>query len=68
MQCFYNIFRIFSWIRQGYDFLEIELEAVVKRMYIPHVPHKGEKMERKKKKKIGYKRRRRVVVERTNSW
>lgn len=51
---------------KGYDFPEIEWE-VVKRRYVPHIRHKCE--EKKKKKKIGYKRRkRRWVVERTNSW
>ncbi len=52
---------------KGYDFPEIELEVVVKRKYVPHIRHKGEKT--KRKKKIRYnKRRRRWVVERTNSW
>jgi putative transposase len=50
---------------KGYDFPEIEWEVVVKRRYIPHIRHKGEKT--KRKKKIRYKRRR-WVVERTNSW
>jgi hypothetical protein len=30
---------------KGYDFLEIELEVVVKRKYVPHIHHKGEKTE-----------------------
>jgi hypothetical protein len=30
---------------KGYDFLEIELEVVVKRKYVPHIRHKGEKTE-----------------------
>lgn len=46
---------------KGYDFPEIECE-VVKRKYVPHIRHRGEK-----KKRHGGKRRR-WVVERTNSW
>jgi putative transposase len=47
---------------KGYDFPEIEGE-VLKRSYVPHIRHKG----KEKRKKIRYKRRR-WVVERTNSW
>jgi putative transposase len=46
---------------KGYDFPEIVRE-VVKRRYVPHIRHRGEK-----RKKPRYKRRR-WVVERTNSW
>ena len=46
---------------KGYDFPEIARE-VVKRRYLPHIRHRGEK-----RKKRRYKRRR-WVVERTNSW
>ena len=53
---------------KGYDFPEIECEVVVKRKYVPHIRHKGEKTKRRRRK-IEYKRRkRRWVVERTNSW
>lgn len=45
---------------RGYDSAEIEQE-VVKRRYVPHIRHRGEK------KKHGGKKRR-WVVERTNSW
>jgi putative transposase len=51
---------------KGYDFQEIEYEAI-KRWYIPHIRHKGEKKKRKRKKRHR-ERRRRWVVERTNSW
>lgn len=46
---------------RGYYSSEIERE-VVKRRYVPHIRHRGEK-----KKKHGEKKRR-WVVERTNSW
>ena len=46
---------------KGYDFPEIERE-VFKRRYLLHIRHRGEK-----RKKRRYKRRR-WVVERTNSW
>lgn len=46
---------------RGYDSHEIECE-VVKRRYIPHILHRG------KEKEYGEKKRRRWVVERTNSW
>jgi len=45
---------------KGYDFPEIERQ-VVKRRYVPHIRHRGEK------ERHGGKRRR-WVVERTNSW
>ena len=48
---------------KGYDFLEIEHEAV-KRSYVPHIRHRGEE---KTQIKNGY-HTRRWVVERTNSW
>lgn len=47
---------------KGYDFPEIERE-VIKRRYVSHIRHKGEK----RRKKRRYKRRL-GVVERTNSW
>lgn len=47
---------------KGYDFPEIEREAF-KRRYVPHIRHRGEK----RRKELRYKRRR-WVVERTNSW
>lgn len=47
---------------RGYDSSEIECE-VVKRRYVPHIRYKGEK-----RKCHSGKRRRRWVVERTNSW
>lgn len=47
---------------KGYDFPEIEREAV-KRRYVPHIRHRGEKKRKKRRHK-----RRRWVVERTNSW
>jgi putative transposase len=48
---------------KGYDFPEIARE-VVKRRYVPHIRHRGEKSRKKRRR---YKRRR-WVVERTNSW
>jgi putative transposase len=48
---------------KGYDFLEIEHEAV-KRSYVPHIRHREEE---KTQIKNGY-HTRRWVVERTNSW
>ena len=45
---------------KGYDFPEIEREAI-RRRYIPHIRHRGEK------RRHGGKRKR-WVVERTNSW
>jgi len=48
---------------KGYDFPEIELE-VVKRRYVSHIRHRGEK----RRKKGRHNKRRRWVVERTNSW
>jgi putative transposase len=48
---------------KGYNFLEIETE-VVRRRYVPHIRHRGEK----KKHWSGSGKRRRWVVERTNSW
>lgn len=45
---------------KGYDFPEVE-EAVIERRYMPHIRHKREKKRRTVKK-------RRWVVERTNSW
>ena len=48
---------------KGYDFTEIEREAI-RRRYIPHIRHKGEKRRKKKR----HHKRRRWVVERTNSW
>lgn len=45
---------------KGYDFPEIRHE-VIKRRYVPHIRHKGEKVRHTGKK-------RRWVVERTNSW
>jgi len=46
---------------RGYDSREIECE-VVKRRYVPHIRYRGEKRKRHSGK------RRRWVVERTNSW
>jgi putative transposase len=48
---------------RGYDSHEIERE-VVKRGYIPHIRRRG----KKKKSKYHSGKRRRWVVERTNSW
>ena len=45
---------------KGYDFPEIEREAI-RRRYVPHIRHRGEK------RRHGGKRKR-WVVERTNSW
>ena len=47
---------------RGYYSAEIERE-VIKRRYIPHIRRRGEEEE-----KHGEKKRRRWVVERTNSW
>ncbi len=47
---------------KGYDFPEIQRE-VVKRRYVPHMRQRGEKKHRSDSRK-----RRRWVVERTNSW
>lgn len=49
---------------KGYDFPEIARE-VVKRRYVSHIRHRGEKRRRKKGR---HNKRRRWVVERTNSW
>lgn len=51
---------------KGYDFQEIEYEAI-KRGYVPHIRHKGEKKKKRKRNKR-HRIRRRWVVERTNSW
>jgi putative transposase len=48
---------------KGYDFPEI-VQKVIKRRYMPHIRHRVEK----KRKKQWHKRKRRWVVERTNSW
>jgi transposase len=48
---------------KGYYSAEIEYE-VIKRKYIPHIRKRGEKKKHGEKKK----RRRRWMVERTNSW
>ena len=45
---------------KGYDFPEIE-QAAIRRKYVPHIRHKKERKKRTAKK-------RRWVVERTNSW
>ncbi|HKZ61292.1 MAG TPA: transposase [Nitrososphaera sp.] len=47
---------------KGYDFPEIEREAISRRRYVPHIRHRREKKHR------GGGKRRRWVVERTNSW
>jgi len=47
---------------KGYDFPEIEREAI-RRRYVPHIRHRGEK-----RRHGGKRKRRRWVVERTNSW
>ena len=49
-------------IDKGYDFPEIACE-VIKRRYVPHIRRRGEGKKRKR-----HTRRRRWVVERTNSW
>jgi putative transposase len=48
---------------KGYDFPEIERE-VFKRKYVPHIRHRGERRKRERR----HKRKRWVIVERTNSW
>jgi putative transposase len=42
---------------KGYDFQEIEYEAI-KRGYVPHIRHKGEKKKNRKRKKRHRERRR----------
>ena len=51
---------------KGYDFKEIETE-VIKKGYLPHIPHRGGEQSTTKRSNHHIKRRR-WVVERTNSW
>lgn len=50
---------------KGYDFLETE-NSVIKKGYLPHIPHRGEQSITKGGNH--HSKRRRWVVERTNSW
>jgi putative transposase len=50
---------------KGYDFREIE-NGVIKKGYLPHIPHRGEQSITKDDNH--HSKRRRWVVERTNSW
>ena len=50
---------------KGYDYPEIEREAI-KRRYVPHIRHRGEEKELIKLRY--YSAKRWVVIERTNSW
>jgi putative transposase len=50
---------------KGYDFQEIK-EDVIKKGYLPHIPHRGEQSTTKGGNH--HSKRRRWVVERTNSW
>ena len=50
---------------KGYDFRETE-NSVIKKGYLPHIPHRGEQSITKGGNH--HSKRRRWVVERTNSW
>ena len=50
---------------KGYDFQEIK-DDVIKKGYLPHIPHRGEQSTTKRSNH--HIKRRRWVVERTNSW